>query len=118
MMDKTKDETEDMGYKGHVLRRHFLSPFQDPRAALRFGLGYIIAPFWGFGENPGAPGLNIFEVGDRMCKRPPAAPPRCRDTRGLNMDVVCMAYPTECVLRRVIGKKTCDFGWFGVSSSS
>ena len=73
MMDKTKDETEDMGCKGHVLRRHFLSPFQDPRASLRFGLGYIIAPFWGFGENPGAPGLNIFEVGDRMCKRPPAA---------------------------------------------
>jgi len=74
-MDKTKDETEDMGCKGHVLRRHFLSPFQDPRAALRFGLGYIIAPFWGFGENPGAPGLNIFEVGDRMCKRPPGGAP-------------------------------------------
>ena len=36
---------------------------------------------------------------------------------GLNMDVVCMAYPTECILRRAIGKKTCDFEWLRVSSA-
>jgi len=31
-----------------------------PRVALRFTLGYFLSPFQGFGENPGAPGLNIF----------------------------------------------------------
>ena len=49
--------------------RHFLSPFQYPRAALRFALGYFLSPLWGLvillmTQNPGlrfaCPGLLYF----------------------------------------------------------